>query len=176
VRTLSAVKRVALLASLLVLAVLTAACGAAETTQTDESPPDEQAIAASQVIDTFAKAQGSAVLERTAGTDAAWDQLSPGLNPSPAIQKQYGTFSVYVVKPDRAEAVRSLLRDKETQQELEQGDGGVYWEFDDLSKTYVAYKRYGPNVVLAWWNEKPQPGTDARFERLDALMSRLQTG
>jgi hypothetical protein len=170
------VKRVALLASLLVLALLAAGCGASETTGTNESPPEQQAIAASQVIDRFANAQGGAVLERTARTDAAWDQLSPGLNPSPAIQRQYGTFSVYVVKPDRAEAVRSLLRDKETQQELEQGDGGVYWEFDDLSKTYVAYKRYGPNVVLAWWNEKPEPGTDARFERLDALMSSLQTG
>jgi hypothetical protein len=170
------VKRVALLASLSLLALLAAGCGAAETTKTEESPPEAQAIAASQVIETFAKAQGGAVLRQTAGTDVAWEQLSPGLNPSPAIQEQYGTFSVYVVKPDRAEAVRSLLRDKETQQELEQGDGGVYWELDDLSKTYVAYKRYGPNVVLAWWNEKPQPGTDARFERLDALLSSLQTG
>jgi hypothetical protein len=170
------VKRVALLASLLVLALLAAGCGASEATETDESQPEQQAIAASQVIDTFSRAAGGTVLKRTAGTDVAWDQLSPGLNPSPAVQEQYGTFSVYVVKPGRDEAVRSLLRDKETQQELEQGDGGVYWELDDLSKTYVAYKRYGPNVVLAWWNEKPEPGTDARFERLDALMSSLQTG
>jgi hypothetical protein len=30
--------------------------------------------------------------------------------------------------------------------------------------------------VLAWWNERPEQGTDARFERLDALMQELSEG
>ena len=37
-------------------------------------------------------------------------------------------------------------------------------------------ERYGANVVLAWWNEQPEPVTDARFERLDALMQELSEG
>jgi hypothetical protein len=40
----------------------------------------------------------------------------------------------------------------------------------------VANKQYGPNVVLVWWNEKAEPGTDPRWDRLDALMQKLSAG
>jgi len=72
--------------------------------------------------------------------------------------------------------VTSLLSDKDTAEPLERGDDGIYWDFDELADSYVAHKRYGSNVVLAWWSEQPEPVTDARFERLDALMQELAEG
>ena len=54
--------------------------------------------------------------------------------------------------------------------------GGSEPWYAELAGSYVAYKRYGSNVVLAWWNEQPEPVTDARFERLDALMQELSEG
>ena len=167
-------KRVALLALLLVLALLGAGCGAAETEQTETDPgPELQTISAGQVIRAFRNAPGQPKLERAPGVDVAWEQLSFGFDIPPELQRRYGTFSIYIVEPERTDAVRSLLRDKESREALDEGADGLYWEFDDFSQTYVAYKRYGSNAVLAWWNEKPEPGTDARFERLDALMAGL---
>jgi hypothetical protein len=170
------VKRVALVAPLLVLALLVTACGA-ETTEgdTDRNRPEAQTISAGQVIERFQSAPGQPLLERAPGTDAAWDQLSLGLNVPPALQQRYGTFSVYVVEPGNTEAVESLLRDKETREPLEEGPDGIYWELDELANTYVAYKRFADNAVLVWWNEKPQPATDARWQRLDSLMAGLAT-
>ena len=165
-------KRVALLALLLVLALLGAGCGASDTEDTNTGP-ELQMISAGQVIRGFRNAPGKPELERAPGADEAWEQLSFGLDAPPALQKRYGTFSIYIVEPDHTGAVGSLLRDKETKKALKRAAGNVYWEFDDFSQTYVAYKRYGQNAVLAWWNEKREPGTDERFERLDALMSGL---
>jgi hypothetical protein len=168
------VTRVALLTLLLVLALLGAGCGSAESEDTEtDTGPELQTISAGQVIRGFRNAPGRPELERAAGTDVAWEQLSFGLDVPPELQERYGTFSIYIVEPERTDAVRSLLRDKETKEELERGADGVYWEYDDFSQTYVAYKRYGSNAVLAWWNERPEPGTDERFERLDALMAGL---
>ncbi len=53
---------------------------------------------------------------------------------------------------------------------------GIYWDYDELAKSYVAQKRYGPNVVLAWWNEKRKQGTDERWEQLDQLMQQSVSG
>ena len=64
--------------------------------------------------------------------------------------------------------MRSLLADKDTAEPLERGADGIYWDYDELAKSYVAQKRYGANVVLAWWNEHREQGTDERWERLDA--------
>jgi hypothetical protein len=168
------VRRVALLSALTVLAVLAAGCGAAQTEETEESKPPS--FTAQQVIREFRQAPGQPRLRRAAGTDAAWEQLSFGLNVPPELQRQYGTFNVYVVEPGRGEAVDSLLTNKETRKPLEQAGDGLYWELDSLAGSYVAYKRYGANVVLAWWSEKKQPVTDARWERLDRLMAELATG
>jgi hypothetical protein len=157
----------------LALALAAVGCGSSATEQDREQA---QAITAGQVVDEFREAPGKPKLRKTAEPDAAWEQLGFGLNVSEELRGTYGVFSVYVVKPERAEAVRSLLKDKETRKTLERDADGIFWDFDELARSYVAYKRYGPNVVLAWWNEKKEPGTDARWERLDALMSGLETG
>jgi hypothetical protein len=47
------------------------------------------------------------------------------------------------------------------------------WELDSLSDTWVANKRYGENVVLAWFSARKSPALDARFERLDRILSGL---
>lgn len=182
-------RRTALLL-LLALALLAAGCGASaesdddavdtDTTATDTSETDttedetEAApIAASQVVQQFLQSEEGAQLEETATPDTAWEQLGLGLNATPKEQRTFGTFTIYVVEPSNGEAVTSLLSDKDTAQPLDQASGGIYWDYDELAKSYVAHKRYGSNVVLAWWNEKPEPGTDARWERLDALMQGL---
>jgi hypothetical protein len=159
----------------LVTALVAAGCGASSE-GVDETTTDEQEaapIGATQLVAQFKQASGGTQLRGTATPDAAWEQLGLGLNATPAQQRQYGTFSIYVVDPDRDEAVTSLLSDKDTAKPLARADDGIYWDFDELAGSYVAYKRYGSNVVLAWWNEQSEPVTDERFERLDALMQEL---
>ena len=168
--------RIALLLALIV-ALVAAGCGSSAE-GIDETTTDEQEaapIAASQLVAQFKRASGGTQLRGTATPDVAWEQLGLGLNATPAQQRQYGTFSIYVVEPDRDEAVTSLLSDKDTAEPLARTGDGIYWDFDELASSYVAYKRYGPNVVLAWWNEQPEPVTDERFERLDSLMQELTT-
>lgn len=176
---LDVMRRIALI-PLLLLALAAAGCGAnaesddavdTETTEQEAAP-----IAASQVVQQFLESAEGAQLQETEVQDAAWEQLGLGLNPTPAQQRQYGIFTIYVVKPERTEAVDSLLSDKDTAQPLEESADGIHWDFDEAAKSYVANKQYGPNVVLAWWNEKPEPGTDPRWDRLDALMQKLTTG
>jgi hypothetical protein len=168
-----------LIALLLVLLALVAAgCGSSAEGVDETTTDDREAapIGASQLVDQFKRASGGTQLRGTATPDAAWEQLGLGLNATPAQQREYGTFSIYVVEPENDEAVTSLLSDKDTAKPLARTGDGIYWDFDELAGTYVAYKRYGPNVVLAWWNEQPEPGTDERFERLDALMQELSEG
>lgn len=170
--------RIALLLALLAALVAAVGCGSSAE-GVDETTTDEQEaapIGASQLVAQFKKASGGTQLRGTATPDAAWEQLGLGLNATPAQQREYGTFSIYVVNPDREEAVTSLLSDKDTAKPLARADDGIYWDLDELAGSYVAYKRYGPNVVLAWWNEQPEPVTDERFERLDALMQELAGG
>jgi hypothetical protein len=176
---LDVMRRIALI-PLLLLALAAVGCGAGtesddavdtETTQQEAAP-----IAASQVVQQFLESAEGAQLQEAAGQDPAWEQLGLGLNPTPAQQRQYGIFTIYVVKPERTEAVESLLSDKDTAQPLEESADGIHWDFDEAAKSYVANKQYGPNVVLAWWNEKPEPGTDPRWDRLDALMQKLTAG
>jgi hypothetical protein len=169
------VKRIAPLLALALLTSVAAACGAGETTGEDETS-GRPSFTAQQVVVEFRQSPGQPKLRRAAGTDAAWEQLSLGLDVSPKLQRRYGTFNVYVVEPGNDEAVDSLLSNKETRKALKRSAEGIYWEFDTLSGSYVAYKRYGANVVLAWWSEREQPVTDVRFERLDRLMADLQTG
>lgn len=172
-------RRTPLIALLLAFVALVATgCGAAEegVDETTTGEQDAAPIGASQLVAQFKRASGGTQLRGTATPDVAWEQLGLGLNATPAQQKQYGTFSIYVVEPENDEALASLLADKDTAKPLAPTDDGIYWDFDELAGTYVAYKRYGPNVVLAWWNEQPEQGTDARFERLDALLQELSEG
>lgn len=185
-------RRIALLLLVVALALVAAGCGAsaegdedavdtdttatetddAETTE-EETELDAAPIAASQVVQQFLRSEEGAQLERTATPDSAWEQLGVGLNATPKEQRTFGTFTIYVVEPENDEAVTSLLSDKDTAQPLAQGSDGIYWDYDELAKSHVAYKRYGSNVVLAWWNEQAEQGTDERWERLDALMEGL---
>jgi hypothetical protein len=156
----------------LALALVAGGCGAPAADQEQEQT---RAISAGQVIQEFRRAPGQPRLRKTAEPDVAWEQLGLGLNVSEELRHRYGVFSVYVVKPERPDAVRSLLKDKETRKALKRSAEGIFWDFDDLAGSYIAYKRYGANVVLAWWNERQEPGVDARWARLDALMSGLET-
>jgi hypothetical protein len=178
---LNAMRRIALI-PFLVLAFAAAGCGADvesdDAVDTDAQTTEQEAapIGAQQVVQQFLEAAESTQLEEVEVPDPSWEQLGLGLNPTPAQQRQYGNFTIYVVDPDRTEAVESLLSDKDTAQPLEESADGIHWDFDEAAKSYVANKQYGPNVVLVWWNEKPEPGTDPRWDRLDALMQKLTAG
>jgi hypothetical protein len=141
------------------------------------SGDDDQdgAIAAQAVVQEFSEVPGMPALQ-SAPPDPSWEQLGPGLDIPPATQKEYGTFTIYVVDPDDAEAVRSLLADKDTGEPLQADADGIYWDFDELSNSYVAQKRYGSNVVLAWWNEHQKKSTDERWDRLDGVLQGLASG
>ena len=163
-------RRPALICLLAALAV--AGCGSSGSSEDQQAAP----IGSQEVIQQFEEAPGIPPLETAAGSDPSWEQLSLGLDLSPAAQKRYGTFTIYVVDPEDPKAVRSLLADKDTAKPLQADADGIYWDFDELANSYVAQKRYGSNVVLAWWNESSDKGTDARWERLDQIMEGLTTG
>ena len=161
-------------ALILLLAVVLAGCGSSGNG--DDEDQEAAPIAAQTLAQRFDQESGMPPLETAAGSDPSWEQLSLGLDVSPAEQERYGTFTIYVVDPEDLEAVGSLLADKDTAEQLEPDADGIYWDYDELAKSYVAQKRYGPNVVLAWWNEKRKQGTDERWEQLDQLMQQSVTG
>jgi hypothetical protein len=161
-------------ALILLLAAMLAGCGSSGGA--DDEDQQAAPIGSQEVIQQFEDAPGMPPLKTAAGSDPSWEQLSLGLDLSPAAQERYGTFTIYVVDPEDPEAVRSLLADKDTAEPLEPDAEGIYWDYDELAKSYVAQKRYGPNVVLAWWNESREQGTDERWERLDAVMQDVANG
>jgi hypothetical protein len=150
-----------------------AGCGGGEDTAPE---PEARVLTTGQVVDRFRTQPGQPRLRKAAVPDAAWEQLGLGLDPSQAQLRRYGVFTIYVVKPGRGNAVRSLLSNKETGQPLEPDTRGIYWEFDTLARSWVANTRYGENVVLAWWSEEGERGTDVRWERLHEMLSTLQRG
>ncbi|HXV95193.1 MAG TPA: hypothetical protein VD695_01485 [Gaiellaceae bacterium] len=161
-------------ALILLLAVL-AAAGCGSSGDGDDGEQEAAPIAAQAVVQEFAEVPGMPPLQSSA-PDPAWEQLGLGLDLPAADQKRYGTFTIYVVDPEDPEAMRSLLADKDTAEPLQPDENGIYWDFDELAKSYVAQKRYGSNVVLAWWNEKREQGTDARWQRLDRILLGLTNG
>jgi hypothetical protein len=170
------VRRPALISLLAALAVALFAAGCGSSGDADDEDQQAAPIAAGAVIQQFRTVPGMPALRTAATGDPSWEQLGLGLDVSPAAQKKYGTFTIYVVDPEDKEAVTSLLADKDTATPLQAGTDGIYWDYDELAKSYVAQKRYGSNVVLAWWNEKGAKGTDARWQRLDQLMQGVATG
>ncbi len=157
------------------LAVFLAGCGSSGNSD-DQDQEETAPIAAQTLAQRFDQESGMPPLETAAGSDPSWEQLSLGLDVPPDAQERYGTFTIYVVDPEDLEAVGSLLADKDTAEPLEQDANGIYWDYDELAKSYVAQKRYGQNVVLAWWNEKREQGTDERWERLDQLVQQSVDG
>lgn len=148
------------------LVALAAGCGGGS--EDEEGAP----IASRQVIREFREA-GMPRLEIAPVPDPAWDQLGFGLDAPPATQQRYGTFAIYVVDPGDDEALASLLADKDTAEPIQPDPDGIYWDYDELAKSYVAQKRYGENVVLAWWNERREKGIDAAWVRLDRLLQEI---
>jgi hypothetical protein len=149
-------------------AVSLAGCGAA-TSESDEPP----VFTPGQVVKQFRAETGRSLLRREAVPDEAWEQLGLGLNPPKRLLDTYGVFSIYVVKAGRREAVESLLSNKATGEPLQRGRRGIYWERDTQSRSWIAYKRYGGNVVLAWFGNDGRQAVDGRWERLDIILSRL---
>jgi hypothetical protein len=159
-------RRAALALALLPLA-LASGCGAGE----EES--GQAILTAGQLVQRFQEEPGSPLL-REAGGDPAFRQLGFGLNPSQRLLGRYGVFSIYVVDPDHPQALTSLLRDKATGSPLEADPSGVYWERDTQSRSWIAYKRYGENVVLVWWAESAGRSADARWRRLDRVLTAVE--
>jgi hypothetical protein len=157
-------------ALVLLLAALLAGCGSSGSDDDQEAAP----IAAQTVVQRFSEVPGMPRLQNV--PDASWSQLGPGLDVPPAAQERFGTFTIYVVDPGDTDGVQSLLADKDTGEALEADADGIYWDFDELAKSYVAQKRYGPNAVLVWWNEQREPVTDGRWDRLDAVMQDIASG
>jgi len=157
--------------SLLLVATAVAlapACGSGGS----EPAPDRNLLSAGQVTSEFSEETGDE-LRSAAGTDPSWEQFNFGLNPPPALVKEYGIFSIYVVDPGDLAAVDSLLADKTTGEPLPEDADGILWEKDELSGTWIAYRRYADNVVLTWFSESTTKTVDERFERLDAVLSSL---
>jgi len=167
-------RRPAVISLLAALAVGLAAVGCGSSAS-DDQELEAAPIAAQAVVQEFSEVPGMPPLQSSA-PDPSWEQLSLGLDLPAADQRKYGTFSIYVVDPEDPEAVRSLLADKDTAEPLQADANGIYWDFDELAKSYVAQKRYGPNVVLAWWNESRTKGTDERWERLDRILQNAANG
>jgi hypothetical protein len=160
------VRRIALL-SLAVLALTAlAACG-----QTSDQS-QVVTITPGQVTQRFQETTGRP-LQLTPVPDPAWDQLGYGLNQPQQLVERYGMFNVYVGKPGKTASLASLFKNKATGKPLARGADGVYWELDTQSKTWVAYKRYGGNVVLVWFGGSKRQAADERFERLDSILSGL---
>jgi hypothetical protein len=157
--------RAALVLALLALGL--AGCGAGEQDSA------QAVLTPGQLVKRFQEEPGSPLL-REAGGDPAFRQLGFGLNPSQRLLERYGVFSIYVVDPERPQALTSLLRDKGTGRPLEADPSGVYWERDTLSRSWIAYKRYGTNVVLVWWAESAERSADARWRRLDRVLAGVE--
>jgi len=160
--------RVFFLLLLVAAVVLAPGCGAGDS----EPAPDRNLLSAGQVTSEFSEETGDE-LRPAAGTDPSWEQFNFGLDPPPALVEEYGIFSIYVVEPGNLEAVDSLLADKTTGDPLPEDADGIRWEKDELSGTWIAYRRYADNVVLTWFSESPTKTVDERFERLDAVLSAL---
>jgi hypothetical protein len=161
------VRRLAI--ALLALASL-ATAGAAGGCGEGASEPQVELVAASQVVGRFERETGRP-LQPAATEDEAWEQLSYGLDPPQNLLDRYGIFSVYVAKRGHLDAVGSLLRDKATKKPLERDSRGVYWELDSNSRTWVAYKRYGGNIVLVWFSGSEVRSVDVRWERLNRVLT-----
>jgi hypothetical protein len=160
------VRRIALLSlALLALAAL-AGCGAAR----DQS--EQATLTPAQVRQTFEQATGRE-LEPAAVSDPAWDQLGFGLDMPRSLVDRYGIFNVYVGKEGKTDSLSAFFKDKDTGKPLARDADGVYWELDSQSKTWVAYKRYGGNVVLVWFSGSKEQDADTRFERLDSILTGL---
>ena len=159
-------RRIALLSLVLLALSVLAGCGAASD-QTQEAT-----LTPAQVRETFEQATGRP-LEAAAVGDPAWDQLGYGLDMSQALVDRYGIFNVYVGKPGKSASLASFFKDKDTDKPLARSADGIYWELDSQSKTWVANKRYGGNVVLVWFSGSKEQAADVRFDRLDAILSGL---
>jgi hypothetical protein len=147
-------------------ALVTLGCGSAEPAE-----EEQRAVESEELVSSFGAQPGRVSLQRSGGSDGKFEQLGIGLDPPPAALRRYGIFSIYVVEPGEEDARAALLTDKTTGKPLEQDERGIYWEYDDHSKTWIANTTYGANVVLVWFTEKPERETDARWERLHEFLT-----
>jgi hypothetical protein len=149
-----------------VLAAVATGCGASSTDATETS------YTAQQVTAHFEQEAGARLFRKQGpGGDPAWEQLGLEEDPPRELVERFGTFSIYVVKPDEQEAIASLLRDKATGKPLPHRRG-IYWELDTQSDTWIAHTRYA-NIVLVWFTEDRDAEVDARWHRLHRMLRDL---
>ncbi len=149
---------------------LAASCGGSP-----EEEPRPPTLTAAHVARTFAAETGR-TLRRAPVSDPAWEQLGLGLAAPAGLVRRFGVFSVYVVEKRHGAALASLLSNKASGTPLEPDERGIYWERDSQSGTWIAYSRYGGNVVLAWHSERHERAVDGRWRRLDAVLRRAAVG
>ena len=96
--------------------------------------------------------------------------------PTAAKKARWGTFTVYLVTGSSVDAeVTDLLADAHTGALGTPAAGNVYWEqgVSIFGTTYwMAKRRYGQNVVLAWTNASGQKKTDATWKRLHGALTK----
>jgi hypothetical protein len=151
--------------ALLLLVLLTAAAGCGGG---HDGPPD---LDAGQVARGFARVTGDRLVgDPGAGRDGIQVlALATSTADATALQARYGSFSIFVVgdgdlgpltsQDPGGDAVRPDAR-------------GIYWRrLSAAPPAWQAAKRYR-NVVLQWEAGRTR-ATDARFDRLDAALSRL---
>ena len=107
---------------------------------------------------------------RLRGLDICWDVVRP----SPELEREYGAFDIFVYDDPR-------LADEAARPAADRS--GVVWGSGEVERgpdagrvLASAQKRYGANLVVTWWPGGEATETDARWERLDTVLSELVRG
>lgn len=179
----------------LLAATLLAACGG--------SGEGDDYITSAQITDTFQERTGETLLRDEVGSfdrlDFGNDLEDDEIDPQESERlDRYGFFSVYVIRPpdegdedfDVKEEIDDLIESEDDQFDTYETDSEP--DFDDITWQkrcprddvldegcdYIAYKRYGPNVLLNWTSPVDSSAahkreTDTSFQRLDSVLTEV---
>lgn len=142
------------------------ALAAAACTGGDERSVPPGTFTAEDVIEHF---------EEEAGHDLAVDPTASTtkvvlVRPDQEANAEFGEFEVFVVNP-RDPNIERVLRVGLGFFRLPADRRGIRWQ--RTRDGWVAAKRYGRNVVLAWHAARTRGALDARWEELDRVFASL---